>query len=133
MATKLSRKQLPYGYSCHDFKYAGRPANDQGDFGTDVGIADMACVNQFGEANNAKHYHGGVVQSGDGKWWVYLEWGRIKPGRSWGNYFNGQDFQFVQCSSENDARAFFKKQMVSKNTMRLVKKAIGGKTIWAGK
>ena len=132
MAVKLGRKMLPSGYSAHDFKYMGRPANDQGDFGPDVGVADMACVNQFGEANNAKHYHGGVVQSGDGKWWVYLEWGRIKPGKSWGNYFNGQDFQFVQCSSEAEARSQFRSQMVSKNTSRLVKKDIGGKTIWAG-
>ncbi|MEL6344656.1 MAG: hypothetical protein AAFV53_16185 [Myxococcota bacterium] len=133
MPVKLGRKRLPSGYSCHDFKYAGRPAKDQGDFGADVGIADMACVNQFGEHNNAKHYHGGVVQSKDGRWWVYLEWGRIKPGKSWSNYFNGQDFQFVQCGSEREARAFFAKQMNSKNTKRLVKKSIGGRDIWAGK
>src|SRR5689334_12884064 len=98
MATKLTRKALPSGYSPNDFKYVGRPAVDQGDFGPDVGIADMACVNQFGESNNAKHYHGGVVQSGNGAWWVYLEWGRISPGKSWeGSYFRGQDFQMVQC------------------------------------
>lgn len=133
MAHKLGRKQLPSGYTCNDFKYMGRPSRDQGDFGDDVGIADMACVNQFGQANNAKHYHGGVVQSGDGQWWVYLEWGRIKAGKSWTNFFRGQDFQFVHCSSEKDARAFFTKQMRSKNTSRLVKKTIGGREIWAGK
>ncbi len=133
MAVKLRRKTLPSGYSASDFKYQGRPASDQGDFAQDVGVADMACVNQFGEHNNAKHYHGGVVKSSDGKWWVYLEWGRIKPGKSWSSYFNGQDFQFVQCSSEADARAFFAKQMRSKNTRRLVKKSIGGRSIWAGK
>jgi hypothetical protein len=133
MAVKLGRKQLPSGYSPTDFSYAGRPANDQGDFGNDVGLADMACVNQFGQANNAKHYHGGVVKSKDNRWWVYLEWGRIKPGKSWTNYFNGQDYQFVQCSSEAEARSFFASQMRSKNTSRLVKKNIGGHDIWAGK
>jgi hypothetical protein len=93
----------------------------------------MACVNQFGQANNAKHYHGGVVQSSDGQWWVYLEWGRIKAGKSWRNIFCGQDFQFVSCSSEQEARRFFTKQMTSKNTRRLVRKTIGGCQIWAGK
>ena len=113
VAIKLGRKTIPGGYSSGDFKYMGRPARDQGDFGADVGIADMACVNQFGQANNSKHYHGGVVQSPDGQWWVYLEWGRIKPGKSWRSRFCGQDFQFVSCSSEQDARRFFTKQMTS--------------------
>lgn len=134
MATKLGRKQLPGGYSPEDFTYQGRPAKDQGDFGDDVGIADCACVNQFGEANNSKYYHGGVVKSGDGKWWVYLEWGRIKSnGKSWNGGFHGADYQFVQCSSESDARAFFAKQLKSKNTSRLEQKDVGGVTLWAAK
>ena len=45
MPIKLGRKRLPSGYSANDFSYMGRPASDQGDFGKDVGIADMACVN----------------------------------------------------------------------------------------
>ena len=135
MATKLGRKQMPSGYSPDDFKYKGRPAKDQGDFGSDVGIADCACVNQFGEANNSKYYHGGVVQAGDGSWWVYLQWGRIKSGgKSWeGGVFREQDYQFVQCSSEADARAFFAKQMNSKNTKRLIQQKIGGVEVWTGK
>ena len=133
MPVKLGRKHLPSGYDPTDFSYMGRPASDQGDFGKDVGIADMACVNQFGQHNNSKHYHGGVVQSKDKAWWVYLEWGRIKPGKSWSPSFRGQDFQFVQCASEAEARTFFAKQMKSKNTRRLVKKNIGGREIWAGK
>ena len=133
MPTKLGRKELPSGYGPNDFKYVGRPAKDQGDFGDDVGVADMACVNQFGDANNSKGYHGGVVQSTDGKWWVYLEWGRIKPGKSWNGSFQQQDYQFVQCSSEGEARAFFASQMASKNTKRLIQKDIGGVTVWAGK
>lgn len=134
MATKLGRKETPSGYGPDSFKYMGRPAKDQGDFGNDVGVADMACVNQFGDANNSKGYHGGVCQSTDGKWWVYLEWGRIAPGKSWMNgSFRQQDFQFVSCSSEAEARAFFAKQMGSKNTSRLVSKDIAGTTVWMAK
>jgi hypothetical protein len=134
MASKLGRKEMPGGYGPDDFKYMGRPAKDQGDFGSDVGIADCACVNQFGEANNSKYYHGGVVQSGDGKWWVYLEWGRINAsGKSWNGSFRGQDFMFVACNGEDDARAFFDKQMNSKNTKRLIKQKIAGVEVWTGK
>jgi len=130
---KMARKQIPAGFSAIDFTYQGRPARDQGDFGADVGIADMACVDQFGSSNKAKHYHGGVVKASNGSWWVYLEWGRIKPGLSWDGGRRPQDFQFVRCSGEGEARSFFAKQLRSKNTSRLVQKSIGGKTIWAGR
>jgi hypothetical protein len=133
MPTKLGRKQLPSGYSQSDFTYKGRPAKEQGDFGSDVGLADCVCVNQFGEANNSKHYHGGVVQSADGKWWVYLEWGRVKPGKSWNGSFCGGDFQFWQCGSESEARSAFAKQLTSKNTKRLEQKTVAGVTVWAGR
>ena len=132
---KLGRKEMPAGYAAGDFKYMGRPAKDQGDFGSDVGIADMACVNQFGEANNSKGYHIGVVQSKDGKWFVYAEWGRIKPGKSWNGGFTGavQDFQFYRCDSESDARSAFRMQAESKNVKRLIQKSFGGATVWTSK
>lgn len=131
---KLGRKVLPSGLSASDFKYMGRPAKEQGDFGADVGLADCACVNQFGDANNSKYYHGGVVQSTDGRWWVYLEWGRLKPGASWVNgAFLQQDFQFFACSSEAEARSEFAKQLRSKNTARLERKTIAGAQVWAAK
>ena len=134
MPTKLGRKEMPSGYGASDFSYQGRPANEQDDFGPDVGVADCACVNQFGKANNSKHYHGGVLKAKDGSWWVYLEWGRIAGGKSWeGGAFQGQDFQFVQCSGEEDARAFFEKQMRTKNIKRLEMKKIGSTEIWVGK
>jgi hypothetical protein len=139
MATKLGRKELPAGTRAEDFKYVGRAASDQGDFGSDVGIADCACVNQFGtedgNANNSKYYHAGVVQHvPTGRYYVYLEWGRIKSGKSWnGGGFTGGDYQFVECSSEADARAFFASQMADKNTKRLSQKNIGGRMIWAAK
>jgi len=93
----------------------------------------MCCVNQFGEANNAKYYHAGVVQAADGSWWVYLEWGRMKSAHSWNGSFGGGDYQFVSCEDEEDARKFFAKQAASKNLKRLVQKDIGGKLIWTAK
>ena len=69
---KLGRKQFPSGFSPSDFRYEGRPAKDQDDFGDDVGIADMACVDQFGDSNTAKYYHMGVV-SAKGKFFAYFE------------------------------------------------------------
>jgi hypothetical protein len=138
MGTKLGRKTLPSGHGPGDFKYMGRPAKDQGDFGDDVGIVDCACVNQFGDSNNSKFYHGGVVQSSNTSgWFVYLQWGRISgSGESWqsDSFVTGMgDYQFYQAGDENDARAFFAKQLASKNTKRLVQKDVGGTTIWAGK
>ena len=131
MGTKLGRKELPSGPGPDDFKYVGRPATEQGDFGDDVGIVDCACVNQFGDSNNSKFYHGGVVQSTKtSAWFVYLQWGRITAGgESWGggSFVRGMgDYQFYQANSEDDARAFFSKQLNSKNTKRLVQKDIGG-------
>jgi len=131
MGTKLGKKEMPAGYGPDDFSYKGRPAVDQDDFGPEVGIADGACVNQFGDANNSKYYHAGVLQSGDGKWWCYFEFGRIEGGKTWenGSCKRSVTFQFMACSGEADARAEFEKQMRSKNIKRLVQK---GK-IWVSK
>jgi len=112
----------------------GRPAMDQSDFGPDVGIADCACVNQFGQANNSKYYHGGVVQSTKTSgWYCYFEWGRIFSGKSWNGRFAGQDFQFVECDSEAEARSEFAKQMHSKNTKRGQWTTVAGVKVWAAK
>lgn len=132
MATKLGRKETPAGVDPTTLKYQGRPAKDQDDFGPDVGIADMVCVNQFGDANNNKYYHAGVVKSAS-RWYVYLEWGRVTGGKSWDPSFRGQDFQFVECTSEDDARDFFAKQCKDKNIKRLEQKKVGSNTIWVGK
>jgi hypothetical protein len=132
MATKLGRKETPSGVDPSSLKYQGRPAKDQDDFGPDVGIADMVCVNQFGDANNNKYYHAGVVKS-PSAWFVYLEWGRVTGGKSWDPSFRGQDFQFVQCTNEDDARDFFAKQCRDKNIKRLEQKKVGANTIWVGK
>jgi hypothetical protein len=131
MGDKLGKKEMPAGYGPDDFKYKGRPALDQDDFGPEVGIADGACGNQFGEANNSKYYHAGVLQSGDGKWWCYFEFGRIEGGKTWegGECKRSVTFQFTRCSGEADARADFEKQMRDKNIKRIEKK---GK-IWVSK
>jgi hypothetical protein len=132
MANKLGRKEFPIGFNVGDFQYQGRPAKDQDDFGSDVGISDMACVDQFGDSNKAKYYHVGVVQAKT-KWFVYLEWGRVFSGRSWNPSFAGQDFQFIPCDSEKMARNEFQKKCREKNIKRLEKKSIAGKEIWVGK
>ena len=63
-----------------------------------------------------------------------IEWGRVSGGgKTWDGSFRGQDFQFVQCTGEEDARTFFQKQARSKNIKRLQQKTIGGKEIWVGK
>lgn len=134
MTVKFARKQLPTGFQPSEFRYQGRPAKDQGDFDDEVGIADMASVNQFEQRNSSKYYHAGVLEAG-GKWFVYTEWGRISGGRSWASDSpkSAMDFMFVQCDSQVEARSLFRKQCLSKNLGRLTKTQVAGKTIWAAK
>ncbi|PRQ02474.1 Poly(ADP-ribose) polymerase catalytic domain protein [Enhygromyxa salina] len=134
MAIKFGRKQIPSGFAPNEFTYQGRPAKDQGDFADDVGIADMASVNQFDDRNSSKYYHAGVLEA-RGTWFVYTEWGRISGGRSWSGASpkSGMNFMFTKCASEAEARAAFAKQCRSKNLGRLTKKQVGSKTIWVAK
>ncbi len=134
MAQKLARKQIPVGFQPSEFRYKGRPAKDQGDFADDVGIADMASVNQFEDRNSSKYYHAGVLEA-RGTWFVYTEWGRISGGRSWSGDSpkSGMDFMFTKCGSEAEARGLFAKQCRSKNLGRLTQKQVGDKTIWVAK
>ena len=134
MAQKFARKQLPSGYDPSEFRYQGRPAKDQGDFAADVGIADMASVNQFDDRNSSKYYHAGVLEA-RGAWFIYTEWGRISGGRSWTGHApkSGMDFMFTKCGSEAEARKLFATQCRSKNLARLTQKDVGGKTIWVAK
>lgn len=134
MAVKFARKQLPRGFQAADFRYQGRPAREQGDFDEEVGIADMASVNQFEQRNSSKYYHAGVLEA-RGKWFVYTEWGRISGGRSWTDESpkSAMDFMFVQCDSQLEARALFRKQCLSKNLGRLTQTKVAGKVIWAAR
>jgi len=136
MATKLAKREVPAGLTPADFAYQGRPAKDMGDFGDDVGLADAACVDQFGEANTAKQYHCGVVKSSDGRWFMYTEWGRCKAGNSWsGTSWTGcsQEFMFVACSGETEARKEFRTKINSKTIKRCEQRTIGSKTLWVSK
>lgn len=138
MAKKLPMKQKPSGYNIKDFKYKGKAATNQDDFGTTTGIADMIHVDQGGVENNNKYYHGGVLQSTtDNSWWVYFEWGKAdSSSTSWnGNQFRtgSCNFQFIQCDSEKEARSNFKKKMQSKNIKRLTQKKVSGVEIWVSR
>lgn len=128
MVAKLARKEFPKGLSPESFTYRGRPAVAQDDFGSEVGIADLRCVDQFGGSNANKYYHVGVVQDTAGGWWVYLEWGRVKSGRSWGDGARPADFHFWRCGSEDEARRAFQAQCRSKNVRRLEERD----GIWVG-
>jgi hypothetical protein len=134
MAQKFARKQVPAGFDPSEFRYQGRPAKDQGDFIGDVGIADMASVNQFEDRNSSKYYHAGVLEA-RGSWFVYTEWGRISGGRSWMGTTpkSAMDFMFTRCGSEAEARGLFASQCRSKNLSRLTQTQVAGKTIWSAR
>jgi len=129
---KFKRKEMPAGLKPEDFKYHGAAAKEQDGFDGSIGIADMACVDQFGKSNKAKYYHMGVV-SANGRWFAYFEWGRVFAGKSWEGGFHGQDFQFIEESSQDDANYTFQKKCREKNTKRIEKKKIGGSDIWVGR
>lgn len=127
------KKTLPPRCKPADFKYMGRASKDQGDFGNDVGIADMACVDQFGKNSN-KFYHAGVVQA-NSRWFAYYEWGRIEGGKSWDGgvpVHRSTTYWFVE-GSEQEVRDAFEKKCISKNTKRLVEKEVGGITTLVAK
>lgn len=124
------KNKLPSGLKPEDFKYHGRASKDQGDFGDDVGIADMACVDQFGKNSN-KHYHVGVLVA-QNRWFSYFEWGRISGGKSWEGR-TPENYWFVEFESEIDARDAFRKKCLEKNLKRLEQKDIAGTMIWVAK
>ena len=49
---KFKIKVIPSGINVNELVYHGVPAKEQGEFDDGVGVTDMACVNQFGQANN---------------------------------------------------------------------------------
>lgn len=119
MASKLARCTLPGSLTAEDFTYRGRPSAGHDDFGGDVGIADLKCVKQFGGDNAYKYYHAGVVQSKDGRWFTYFEWGRVRDSRAWDGGGEPQDYQFAEYPTEEGARKAFASQCRSKSTSRL--------------
>ena len=142
--------ELPAGYVSSEFEYKGRPAKDQDDFGSAVGLADMIHIDKDGVTTNTeyapdatnKYYHGGVVQSNDdSSWWVYLEWGTAAyTNQSWeSNEFRENQegeacrFQFIECDDEADARKKFQVLMRAKNIEKIEKKKVGKISIWVCK
>jgi hypothetical protein len=144
---KLYKRQLPPNTTPADFTYVGKPSVEQADYligegraatvNPEYGVADMVCVNQFGEANNAKGYHAGVVKNNvTGEHHLYCEWGRCRPGKSWdGTHWTGahQEFQFTMGASLDQAQAWFAGQVADKNTKRLERKTVGGIDLWCGR
>jgi hypothetical protein len=146
MATRGPIRILPDGKLPEEFRYMGRTARHQGDFGADVGLADMLhvsadadeTINPYAPDPGNRYYHGGVVRHDSGSWWVYLEWGTASySAQSWsGGEFRAEQeraecgFQFVQCDSEADARDFFKTWLEGKNLQKIEQKKLGGVYIW---
>lgn len=106
---KLGKKEIPSGHSLEDFQCFGPPATKDGEFkGTK--ICDLGCFTQDGKDSN-KFYVALICKSKkNGNWYCYFEWGRtgsIHP-----------DFQFVECSSEEEAQKEYESQLHSKNDKR---------------
>ena len=109
MAHKLAKDSFPGGSSADDFQCFGPPATKDGEFDS-VKICDMGCFTQDGKDSN-KYYHAAVVQhKANKKWYTYFEWGRTGA--------THPSFQFVECSSEQEACTDFAKQLHSKNDKR---------------
>ncbi len=109
MGTKLGRKTYPAGHGPEDFQCFGPPAMEDGKFEGTM-ICDMGCFNQDLVDSN-KGYHACVCQSKkDKSWYTYFEWGRTGA--------TAPDFQFVACSSRDEAECAYAKQLHSKNDKR---------------
>src|SRR5436190_20722882 len=109
MGSKLVKNAFPAGHSPDDFQCFGPPATKDGEF-ENTRICDMGCFTQDGKDSN-KAYHAAVVKSRkDDKWYAYFEWGRTGA--------KSPSFQFVACSSEQDAVYEYAAQLHSKNDKR---------------
>src|SRR4051812_38278935 len=109
MATKLPQGIYPENAGPDDFQCFGPPATHDGQFES-VRICDMGCFTQDGKDSN-KYYHAAVVQHKKSKkWYAYFEWGRTGAAHP--------SFQFVECSTEDDAIREFASQLHSKNDKR---------------
>jgi hypothetical protein len=109
MISKLPQKTYPSGHARDDFKCSGPAAVKDGEFDGTM-LADLGCFEQTGKDSN-KYYHGAVVQSKiDNKWYAYFEWGR--------QGVSNPAFQFVECSSKEDAQLEYMDQLKSKNVKR---------------
>lgn len=120
MAVKLGRSAMPNGHTRDDFECFGPVATQDTQF-TGCKLADMGCFKQDEGSDSNKYYHAAIVKSRkDGKFYLYVEYGRTKDGIP-----SSPQFQFTECSSESEAMAEFVSQCNSKNTKRGVWEKIG--------
>ena len=117
---KIAKNSLPHQHSIHDFKAFGPVVTKDTDWGN-ARLCDLGCFCQDGIDSN-KYYSIMAVQSTKtGIWYAYFEWGRTRPdGRP-----EKPNFQFTECSSEQEAITVCRKQFDSKNTKRGVWEKIG--------
>jgi len=124
MAQKLHKDTLPSGCSKEDFECFGPVATKDGEF-QDTCMADLGCFKQDGTDTN-KAYHGCVCKHrSTGVYYAYFEWGRTGQSK-W-------SFQFVQCSSKEEAKREYAKQMHSKNDKRGELVKLAGKDVLRAK
>lgn len=121
MATKLGRNEIPADHIREDFECFGPVANKDTQF-EGCRLADLGCFKQD-DVDSNKYYHAAVVKSKkDGKFYLYVEYGRTKDGQS-----SSPQYQFTACSSESEAMKEFVSQCNSKNTKRGVWEKVGSK------
>jgi hypothetical protein len=134
MVVKLASKKIPLGLSPREFRYVGRTAGEQGDFGPEVGIVDMVPVNDRGITQESRYFHMGVVEA-RGQWFVYMETGPVANGRSWigDSPQSNLMFMFTRCRDQKEAHRFFRRQCMTMNFGRITRKCSDGKPIWAAK
>lgn len=123
MAAKLGRNELPDGHTREDFECFGPVATKDTDFSTSK-LADLGCFKQDeGGSDSNKYYHAACVKSKkNGKWYLYVEYGRTSDGAP-----SSPSFQFSECGNEADAQIAFAKQCAEKNTKRGIWEKVGSK------
>jgi predicted DNA-binding WGR domain protein len=122
MAKKLGRSEFPSGHSRDDFECFGPVATKDTDF---VGcrLADFGCFKQDEGTDSNKFYHAAVVKSKkDGRYYLYVEYGRTKDGVP-----SSPQYQFTSCSDVAEAEQEFVKQCAEKNTKRGIWEKVGSK------
>jgi hypothetical protein len=134
MVVKLASKKIPVGFQPSEFRYVGRPASEQGDFGPEVGIVDMIPVDECGLTQGSRYFHIGVVEA-RGQWFVYMETGSADAGRSWiGDSPQSKlMFMFTRCRDQKEAHRFFRRQCMTMNFGRITRKCVDGRPVWAAK
>lgn len=119
MAVKLAKNALPDGHTRDDFKAFGPVVTKNTEWGS-ARLCDLGCFKQE-EVDSNKYYHISAVQSTkNGVWFAYYEWGRTKNGAP-----DKPNYQFFQCSSEQEAIKLCEEQFHEKNTKRGTWEKIG--------